>query len=280
MKVYLVVSVVLWAMLAGHTSQICSVNPFLKERTSYSDVPLVMLQTKISLADDRYAKLRGKCGNEWDRHGLCCSPWDIEAHLNRDQILLLKTSQQFAQFYSKLNGSLKSTLIALKKLALASPHPYHPEWATNINFAKSFLSKGENLYNFERYSTIGSDKMTEVYKTEMQKCWSSMAALRRGRFVPLVPEGAQSSSRTAKERCRMPSAKSRLTTASNNPKPPTRRWRLRNQIISEYFTNYFLLIIFVDYINSIIIIIIIIINNKCYQGCRRMNSSLDGASLT
>lgn len=179
MKVYSLLFFALWTLLTGHTAQQCFLNPYLKERASYPVTPLFFLQTKINTSEWGYENIRGKCGKEWDVYGLCCHPWEIESHLNVDQGRLLNTSQKFIQFYSKLNSSLSTVFVALKKLALASPHQWFPDWATNINFAKSFLSKGENLYNFESYSTYGNDVLTSVYKTEMQKCWSDMVALRR-----------------------------------------------------------------------------------------------------
>lgn len=147
----------------------CQTNPYIEARKKFQVNPLIML------SEPRMNT--GKCGLEWQKHGTCCDHYNLPSHISSNEDKLIQASNVIVANFQKLAGFSNSVFQIVKQLAL-SVKTTDQTRNTIINNANLFLNNGSNLMAFESFASIGSTSQTDLYKTEMTKCWTDMRALR------------------------------------------------------------------------------------------------------
>ena len=161
------------ALTSSASNQECFINGYMQVRNQASN--RLDVYTHVHLNPDNNI-----CTAELKVHGTCCKEGDLLAHGQRDRQLILAAAQRFAQFYPNLKGYVSDIYSTLKKISVAklqnwqnSNNPFEKA----INFAKDFLSKGENLDKFERWSKVGDDD--QKYRDDALKCWDKVTKQRQ-----------------------------------------------------------------------------------------------------
>ena len=161
------------ALTSSASNQECFINGYMQVRNQASN--RLDVYTHVHLNPDNNI-----CTAELKVHGTCCKEGDLLAHGQRDRQLILAAAQRFAQFYPNLKGYVSDIYSTLKKISVAklqnwqnSNNPFEKA----INFAKDFLSKGENLDKFERWSKVGDND--QKYRDDAHKCWDKVTKQRQ-----------------------------------------------------------------------------------------------------
>ena len=154
----------------------CYKNAYVKEREKYTESPLIFYDKPMNLQWN--AEVRDKCAGEWKTYGVCCNPWDLPYHVINNERQINTAVSKLIAYFLQPDGYVRSFYALLKKLALASPHPWHPEWGRAIDVAKNFLEKGENVAMLEEFKDFPNSQEKEIFKTETTACWDQMKKFR------------------------------------------------------------------------------------------------------
>lgn len=165
------------SMAVAQTPTACFENAHVKVRRLFQISPLQTYETPMNITS--HAEFRGKCGNEWATYGVCCNPWSTSSHVLNNDDTIVTAATLFVAFFKRLHGQSENLFTVLKKLALADTNNNHAEWNTNIQYARDFLNKGDNLLRFEQFAKVGDPAVAAAYETDMQKCWTNMVVLRK-----------------------------------------------------------------------------------------------------
>ena len=120
------------------------------------------------------------CGAELKKYGTCCKEGDILAHGQRDRQQIMEAAERLAKFYPNLKGYVSDIYSTLKKISVANIKNWQNKnnpFEQAIKFAKAFLSKGENLDKFERWSKVGEND--QKYRDDAHKCWDKVTKQRQ-----------------------------------------------------------------------------------------------------
>ena len=149
---------------------VCTMNPYLLERSLYRDKPLRM--------QDTVAPNSNSCGLEWATFGTCCKPDDLRDHISRNENATLIAAKKVADSYARFDGYLDKLFGILKKVALGYPKSPNDDWNEVTNPIRKILNNGSNLYNFDRFSDVGRPENSRLYISESEKCWNHLRQMR------------------------------------------------------------------------------------------------------
>ena len=157
-------------------SKACYVNPFIKERASFSENPLKYYTETMNVTTNN--ELKSKCAGEWAKHGLCCNPYDLPSHLENEGRRLKTSIQYISTYFSFIDIPVAKIFTVIKQLSLSTPDSNHAGYQTIIAAAKNYLNKGANLAAINELKDFPSASDKRIFNDSLTKCWDYMAKKR------------------------------------------------------------------------------------------------------
>lgn len=176
MKVTVLLLHILLSMVSAQLPLQCFKNGYIKARELYSINPLIFLTKPMDVSTSK--TLGAKCGGEWSKFGVCCDPWGLPSHVTNNERLLNDSVKQMNSVVDLSQQIVGDLYLNLKKLSLAAPHPWYPQWTLGIDYAKAFLNNITNLVMLEEFKDFPSAQEKTELKTGNDACWAYMSKLR------------------------------------------------------------------------------------------------------
>lgn len=175
MKAILLILMVITTATANYPKT-CVSNAFVDARKQYVERPLETLSAPLPA--NSLAEFANTCGGEWAKFGVCCDPWKLSDHIQRNDRVMNDTVNNLIQIVIYSVNPTTQLFLRLKQLTLAAPNSLYPQWGINIAFARSFLENVTNLVAFKEFNNTLSSEYKSAFKSETLKCWSHMIKLR------------------------------------------------------------------------------------------------------